>query len=64
MAENCGMCLALSPKYECGWCQSSNRCEVRNQCDGGSTLWLSRNKICPNPGNLTLTPQLGTLEGS
>jgi plexin A len=23
MADNCGMCLSLSEKYECGWCQVS-----------------------------------------
>ena len=21
MAGNCGMCLSLDPKYQCGWCE-------------------------------------------
>ncbi|XP_044766008.1 plexin-A4 [Coccinella septempunctata] len=63
MAENCGMCLALSPKYECGWCQSSDRCEVKDQCEKGSTVWLNRNQTCPNPEILSFSPQLGPWEG-
>ena len=49
MADNCGMCLALSEKYQCGWCQSSLTCEIKEQCDGGESAWLDQQKTCPNP---------------
>ncbi|XP_059489451.1 plexin-A2 isoform X1 [Neocloeon triangulifer] len=63
MADNCGMCLALAEKYGCGWCQSSDRCEVREQCDRGSGVWLNRNQTCPNPEVHTFEPALGPWEG-
>jgi plexin A len=25
MADNCGLCHALSEKYQCGWCQTSGK---------------------------------------
>lgn len=63
MADNCGMCLALSEKYECGWCQSSDRCEVKDQCEKGSSVWLNRSQTCPNPGVTSFSPELGPWEG-
>ncbi|XKL61681.1 hypothetical protein PGB90_001514 [Kerria lacca] len=63
MAENCGMCLALDKKYGCGWCQSTNRCEITNQCDGGSGGWLNQSHTCPNLSILSFRPQLGPWEG-
>lgn len=66
MADNCGMCLALAEKYECGWCQSSDRCEVKEQCeraDRGSAVWLNRTQTCPNPEVLSFSPELGPWEG-
>ena len=63
MADNCGMCLALSEKYECGWCQSSDKCEVKDQCERGSAVWLNRSQTCPNPEVLSFSPELGPWEG-
>lgn len=63
MADNCGMCLALAEKYECGWCQSSVRCEVKDQCERGSAVWLNRSQTCPNPEVLSFSPKLGPWEG-
>lgn len=66
MADNCGMCLALAEKYECGWCQSSDRCEVKEQCeraDRASAVWLNRTQTCPNPEVLSFSPELGPWEG-
>ena len=28
MANNCGMCLSLDEKYQCGWCQVSIFCHL------------------------------------
>ncbi|CAH1393499.1 unnamed protein product [Nezara viridula] len=64
MADNCGMCLALGEKFGCGWCQSSDRCEVQEQCDrNGGSVWLNRNTTCPNPEVTSFSPQLGPWEG-
>ncbi|XP_035717435.1 plexin-A4-like isoform X1 [Vespa mandarinia] len=64
MADNCGMCLALAQKYGCGWCQSSDKCEVKDQCDRGSGPWLDRNQTCPNPEIHMFEPQMGPWEGN
>lgn len=63
MADNCGLCLALSEKYGCGWCQSSHRCEIFEQCDKGLGTWLNRNHTCPNPEILSFFPKSGPWEG-
>lgn len=63
MADNCGMCLALEKKYGCGWCQSTERCEIMSQCDSGSGGWLDQNHTCPNPSIINFRPQLGPWEG-
>ncbi|KAK6634573.1 hypothetical protein RUM43_011974 [Polyplax serrata] len=63
MADNCGMCLALAEKYECGWCQSADRCEVKDQCDQGSGVWLDREQTCPNPEVYEFEPMMGPWEG-
>lgn len=63
MADNCGMCLALDEKYKCGWCQSSDSCEVKEQCSPGSTVWLNRSQTCPNPEVTSFSPELGPWEG-
>lgn len=63
MADNCGMCLALAEKYGCGWCMTSDRCEVKEQCDKGSGTWLDRNQTCPNPEILSFEPAMGPWEG-
>ncbi|XP_046483187.1 plexin-A2-like [Neodiprion pinetum] len=64
MADNCGMCLTLPQKYGCGWCQSSDKCEVKGQCNNqGSGIWLNRNETCPNPKIQFFEPQIGPWEG-
>ncbi|GAB6029881.1 Plexin-A2 [Chamberlinius hualienensis] len=63
MADNCGMCLALSEKYQCGWCESSLTCETKEQCDGGESAWLDQQKTCPNPKILSFVPTSGPKEG-
>lgn len=64
MADNCGMCLAIPSKYGCGWCQSTDRCEVKDQCGRGSGIWLNRNMTCPNPEIHSFEPMMGPWEGN
>ncbi|XP_017022606.1 plexin-A2 isoform X2 [Drosophila kikkawai] len=67
MADSCGICLALSDKYNCGWCSSTNTCEVEEQCNNknkeGKTDWLNRSEICPNPEIQAFEPKTGPWEG-
>merc|ERR1719481_615730 len=32
MATDCGQCLDIPKKHECGWCQVTDQCEVRAHC--------------------------------
>ncbi|XP_068203204.1 plexin A3 isoform X2 [Palaemon carinicauda] len=61
MADNCGMCLSLPERYQCGWCQSTGRCEVQDQCSGGS--WLDRDRTCPNINITDFHPKSGPWDG-
>ncbi|XP_054746803.1 plexin-A2 isoform X1 [Anastrepha obliqua] len=66
MADSCGMCLALAEKYNCGWCSSTNTCEVEEQCNKnneGKTDWLNRMETCPNPEIHSFYPKTGPWEG-
>jgi plexin A len=65
MADSCGMCLVLPAKYGCGWCSSSNCCEVEEQCKGteGTVDWLNRLHTCPNPEIHSFAPRCGPWEG-
>lgn len=64
MADSCGMCLALPAKYMCGWCSSSNTCEVEEQCKTEGTVdWLNRMQTCPNPEIHSFAPKTGPWEG-
>uniref|UniRef100_A0A8D8QEE9 Plexin-A2 n=1 Tax=Cacopsylla melanoneura TaxID=428564 RepID=A0A8D8QEE9_9HEMI len=61
-ANNCGHCLNLNEKYGCGWCQSSNSCEISERCDQTGS-WIDRTRICPNPKITSFEPKSGPLEG-
>ncbi len=63
MADNCGMCLSLDEKFECGWCQSSGKCEVKDKCGKDATSWLNRDQTCPNPQITSFEPMIGPWEG-
>lgn len=64
MADNCGMCLTLAPKYDCGWCQSTDRCEVKDNCERNIGMWLNSNQTCPNPEIHSFEPVMGPWEGN
>lgn len=68
MASNCGECLGLDEKFNCGWCSSSNTCEIADQCGtpssgAGRNDWLDRNEVCPNPQITSFHPLTGPWEG-
>ncbi|RWS18173.1 plexin-A4-like protein, partial [Leptotrombidium deliense] len=45
MAQNCGSCLELPDKYQCGWCH--DRCDVRDKCQKSNPdiPWLNKHEI-------------------
>ncbi|CAG0913869.1 unnamed protein product [Notodromas monacha] len=61
MADNCGMCLSLDPKYKCGWCQSSNRCSIDRDCSE-PRVWLKESDVCPDPMIVDFNPKYGPWE--
>ena len=63
MADNCGKCLSLDEKFECGWCQSSTNCEVKGRCGNDASSWLNRDQTCPNLQIVSFKPMRGPWEG-
>ena len=63
LAPNCGFCLELDDKYNCGWCQGSQSCEVQEQCSNQNTQWLNRQQTCPNPQITDFNPKSGPMGG-
>merc|ERR1712080_655709 len=57
MADTCGMCLHMEEKYQCGWCDTKEKCLMKDQCgSGGDTgSWLHRNQSCPNGHKATIS---------
>lgn len=52
MADDCGACLSLPKKYNCGWCRPASGCELDSQCrksDEMSDDWLNHAQMCPIP---------------
>ena len=45
MANNCGMCLSLDEKYQCGWCQVSLPNFIFFTCTG---TWVAPGQSVPN----------------
>lgn len=60
MADNCGLCLELPEKYNCGWCKQTNSCQIRDHCP---QLFLTSGETCPNPQILSFEPKTGPPEG-
>ncbi|XP_059805912.1 plexin-A2-like isoform X2 [Hypanus sabinus] len=66
LRESCGLCLKANQKFECGWCQSKQRCSLRKHCPTFTSQWLhltSNNVKCSNPRITRVTPVSGPREG-
>jgi len=65
MADNCGMCLELADKYQCGWCH--DHCDVEEECIQRKrhtyNSWLNKHQTCPDPQILDFYPKSGPIEG-
>nr|XP_022299547.1 plexin-A2-like isoform X3 [Crassostrea virginica] len=60
MVTNCGLCLTMDTKYNCGWCSSTNQCTRNKEC---LDKWLERDDTCPNPKILRFEPSMGPVSG-
>lgn len=37
---SCGLCLKADPRFNCGWCVSEHRCQLRAHCPASKTNWM------------------------
>ncbi|XP_065212914.1 plexin-A2-like [Planococcus citri] len=65
MASNYKTCSTLDKKYACGWCKSSNQCDVETFCDvdSPSEYWLGYDEVYPNLSIVYFTPKFGPYDG-
>ncbi|RWS17561.1 plexin A-like protein [Dinothrombium tinctorium] len=63
MARNCGFCLELPEKYNCGWCH--DHCDVQEKCakNWPQASWLNQQEVCPDPKITDFYPKSGPWEG-
>lgn len=64
MADNCGFCLELPDKYNCGWC--NDQCDVQEKCserNANTVMWLNKQQTCPDPQIINFYPKSGPFEG-
>lgn len=45
--NTCKTCFTLPAKFNCGWCKTTSKCEIANQCTGDKAGWLNRQQTCP-----------------
>lgn len=41
---SCGLCLKADPRFNCGWCISEHRCQLRAHCPAPKTNWMHPNQ--------------------
>lgn len=65
LANNCGLCLALSDKkFDCGWCPAEKQCTRQERCPAFAAAdWLDRSQLCPNPVIIDFNPKKGPIAG-
>jgi hypothetical protein len=37
---SCGLCLKADPRFNCGWCISEHRCQLRAHCPSPKSNWM------------------------
>ncbi|XP_071810480.1 plexin A3-like [Asterias amurensis] len=61
---NCGKCLMLDRKFDCGWCESTRECSMESRC-GQQETWLNgEDGLCPDPTVSSFHPQSGHIRGN
>ncbi|XP_057573340.1 plexin-A3 isoform X3 [Hippopotamus amphibius kiboko] len=63
---SCGLCLKADPRFNCGWCISEHRCQLRAHCPAPKTNWMHPNQKgarCSHPRIAQVHPLMGPKEG-
>ncbi|XP_037844778.1 plexin-A3 isoform X3 [Chlorocebus sabaeus] len=63
---SCGLCLKADPRFNCGWCISEHRCQLRTHCPAPKTNWMhlsQKGTRCSHPHITQIHPLVGPKEG-
>ncbi|XP_054401245.1 plexin-A3 isoform X1 [Pongo abelii] len=63
---SCGLCLKADPRFNCGWCISEHRCQLRTHCPAPKTNWMhlsQKGTRCSHPRIMQIHPLVGPKEG-
>nr|XP_054328263.1 plexin-A3 isoform X3 [Pongo pygmaeus] len=63
---SCGLCLKADPRFNCGWCISEHRCQLRTHCPAPKTNWMhlsQKGTRCSHPRITQIHPLVGPKEG-
>ncbi|XP_071076389.1 plexin-A3 isoform X2 [Desmodus rotundus] len=63
---SCGLCLKADPRFNCGWCVSEHRCQLRAHCPASKTNWMhpsQKGTRCSHPRIAQIHPLMGPKEG-
>ncbi|XP_078219830.1 plexin-A3 isoform X3 [Callithrix jacchus] len=63
---SCGLCLKADPRFNCGWCISEHRCQLRTHCPAPKTNWMhpsQKGARCSHPRITQIHPLVGPKEG-
>lgn len=55
MAETCNECQKLEKSFQCGWCKSSFRCTLKEECSNRFGRWIPRENSCLRAKKKVLT---------
>ncbi|XP_028923456.1 plexin-A3 [Ornithorhynchus anatinus] len=64
--KSCGLCLKADARFECGWCVSERKCQLRAHCPAPKANWMhpsKRNPRCSHPRITQIQPATGPKEG-
>ncbi|XP_007955377.1 plexin-A3 [Orycteropus afer afer] len=64
--SSCGLCLKADPRFNCGWCVSEHKCQLRTHCPAPKTNWMhpsQRSPRCSHPRITQVHPTMGPKEG-
>ncbi|XP_040830566.1 plexin-A3 isoform X2 [Ochotona curzoniae] len=63
---SCGLCLKADPRFNCGWCISEHKCQLRAHCPTPKTNWMhpsQKGARCSHPRIAQIHPLMGPKEG-
>ncbi|KAM6151718.1 plexin-A3 isoform 2-T2 [Rhynchocyon petersi] len=63
---SCGLCLKADPRFNCGWCISEHKCQLRAHCPAPKTNWMhasQKSPRCSHPHITQVHPLMGPKEG-